>query len=92
MRIVFLSPAASEKRPGALVSHWLWVILALVILLPLLIFSFAIFVVIAIAIAVMLFVVLPLRRKFRQWKAGMSTDGRKNVRVVVSDPYHRGTV
>ena len=85
MRIVFLSPPESEKRAGALVSHWLWIVAALIVLVPLMIFGFAVFIIAALVVAVLLFVVLPLRRKYRHWRMNVPKDGRKNVRVVIRD-------
>ena len=87
MRILFLSPPESERRAGALVSHWVWVILALIILVPLMLFGFAIVLIVAIAAVFSFLVLLPLRRKIRMWRAKLSTDGRKNVRVVMPDRY-----
>ncbi len=87
MRIVFLSPPESEKRTGALVSHWLWIVAALIILVPLMIFGFAVVLIAAVVMAFLLFVVLPLRRRYRQWRAKFPKDGRKNVRVVIRDQF-----
>jgi membrane protein YdbS with pleckstrin-like domain len=87
MRIMFLSPPESEKRPGALVSHWLWMVAALIVLVPLMIFGFAVVIIAAVVLAFLFFFVLPLRRKYRQWRANVSRDGRKNVRVVIRDQF-----
>ena len=87
MRILFLSPPESEKRTGALVSHWVWMILALIILVPLMIFGFAIVLIAAVVAVFVFFVMLPLRRKIRQWRTKLPTDGRKNVRVIVRDRF-----
>lgn len=87
MRIVFLSPPESEKRTGARVSHWLWIVAALVVLVPLMIFGFAVVLIAAIVMGFLLFVVVPLRRKYRRWRMNLAGDGRKNVRVVVRDKF-----
>ncbi len=87
MRILFLSPPESEKRTGALVSHWMWVVVALIVLVPLMIFGFAIVLIAAIVVTFLFFVVLPLRRKIRQWRTKLPADGRKNVRVMARDSY-----
>jgi preprotein translocase subunit SecF len=87
MRILFLSPPESEKRTGALVSHWVWVVVALIILVPLMIFGFAIVLIAAMVAAFLFFVVLPLRRKIRRWRTKLPADGRKNVRVMVRDSF-----